>query len=85
MKRLSFDTKAVLLSTERIAAELAAHARLDDERHAENKQTLQEIREDVKSLLDSRSFARGIWRAAAIVGAVAGACISYVVTLMTRG
>lgn len=82
MKRLSSDTKAVLLSTERIAAELLAHTQLDDHRHTENTQTLHEIRADVKSLLDSRSFARGIWRAAAIAGAIAGACITFVITLI---
>lgn len=79
---LTRETKLLLASTERIAAELAAHARLDDERHAENKQTLQEISDDVKSLLESRSFARGIWKAAVVAGGIAGACITYVITLI---
>ena len=80
--RLTKETKILLASTERIAAELTAHARLDDERHAENKQTLAEISEDVKSLLESRSFARGIWKAAVVAGGIAGACITYIITLI---
>ena len=50
-----------------------------DERHAENQrrfdaveQSLSEIRDDLRLLLDSRQFARGLWKMAGIVaGSVA--------------
>ena len=50
-----------------------------DERHAENQRrfdsiegTLRELQEDMRLLLDSRQFSRGLWKMAGIVaGSVA--------------
>jgi hypothetical protein len=58
-----------------VAKELAAHTRLDDARHEENRQTLAVIATDVKSLLDSRSFTRGIWKAASTAGGLVGGVV----------
>ena len=56
-----------------------------EERHTENLRrlnaidaTLQEIRQDVQSLLTSRSYFRGVWKAAGIVGGIVAAAFELV-------
>lgn len=93
MKKPSAETAAILAAIESsrtaaisisgaVAQELAAHTELDDARHEENKQTLASIAEDVKSLLEYRTFTKGIWRAvvgiAITVSTVVGLVIAWV-------
>jgi hypothetical protein len=54
----------------KLADALEAHDRLDTERFDAVTTTLQVIAADVKSLLDTRSFTRGVWRAAVIAATV---------------
>lgn len=92
-KKLNAETHAIIAAIEAsnaaakvladaVAKELVAHTRLDDARHEENKQTLATISADVKSLLESRSYTRGLWKAATIAGAIAGTVISVIVAFV---
>jgi len=56
-----------------------------DERHAENTRrfdtieyTLKEIQSDMRLLLDSRQFARGLWKMAGIVAGSVATVVSLV-------
>jgi hypothetical protein len=56
-----------------------------EERHAENRRrfdiidaNIASLSTDVKSLLDTRSFSRGIWRTVTIVAAIISAAVSVV-------
>ena len=70
------------LIAEAVAKELSVHTLLDDSRHEENKQTLAAISADVKSLLESRTFTKGIWKAvvgtAVAVSTIIGLVIAWV-------
>jgi hypothetical protein len=55
---------------------LAAHDRLDTERFNALALTLEEIRADVKSLLASRSYVRGAWKAVVTTAAVVSTVVS---------
>lgn len=66
-----------------LASALDAHDRLDTERFDRLATTLEamvknqeSIAADVKSLLQSRSFTRGVWRAAATVGAIVSVLVT---------
>ena len=54
----------------KLAEALEAHDRLDTERFDKVTTTLTEISTDVKSLLQTRSFTRGVWRAAFTGGGI---------------
>lgn len=64
-----------------VARELVTHTQHDDERFVALTALVTSIATDVKSLLDSRSFTRGAWKAivmaASAAGAMAGLIISY--------
>jgi len=79
MKRVSSDTRKILTAVEVVSMELSGHTRLDDMRHEENTTKLDKIGKDVESLLATRSFTRGIWRAAVVGGTVAGSVISLII------
>lgn len=70
------SNSAAQVIADAVAKELIAHTRLDDSRHEENKQTLAIISADVKSLLDSRSFTRGVWKAASTAGGMVGGIVA---------
>lgn len=70
------SNSAAKVIADAVAKELAAHTALDDARHLENKQTLAAISADVKSLLESRSFSLGIWRAVVTGGGIIGGAIA---------
>ena len=63
-----------------VYAKLEEHAKSDKEHFDAQDKKLEAIHADVKSLLDSRSFARGAWKAITII---AGATAT-VVTLLAK-
>ena len=54
----------------RVRLALEAHDRLDTERFAALSTTLEAIHVDVKSLLESRTYGRGAWRAIVAISTV---------------
>lgn len=76
------SNKSTRVIVDSVASELAAHTRLDDSRHEENKQTLAIIAADVKSLLESRSYSRGIWKTVTVIATVVSGSISIVIAIM---
>ena len=86
-KKLSTEANAIISAIESsnqaakiiadaVAAELAAHTKEDDARHAENRATLAAISSDVKSLLESRAVSAGVWKAVATSGGIIGGIIA---------
>lgn len=65
-----------------LAAQFEAHATEDTRRFAEVNVKLDDIGSDVKSLLQSRSFSRGFWKAVLLVGGGAGGTVAGVITLV---
>lgn len=85
-KRLSEHTAAVIRAVEAsaqatlavsdaVARELAEHSRRDEERFGRLTTLVESIASDTKSLLASRSFTRGAWRAVAAVSAAISTAI----------
>jgi len=66
------------IAREQISQELVDHSRLDTERFNKVEETLKEIKEDVKSLLASRSFSQGVIKTAMLVGGA----VSFVISLI---
>jgi hypothetical protein len=86
-KKLSADTLAVIEAIETaarnsktvsdaVARELAVHTEHDDERFAALTALVTSVANDVKSLLDSRSFTRGVWKAASVAGGSVGGAVA---------
>lgn len=63
-----------------LAAQFEAHATEDTRRFVEVNGKLDDIGTDVKSLLQSRSFSRGFWKAVLLVGGGAGTIAGLIVT-----
>ena len=72
--RLSPETRAIIHAIEsatgaaqvvatKVSEELATHTRHDDERFEALTVLVTSVANDVKSLLESRSFVRGAWKA----------------------
>lgn len=81
--KLSQDARAVIraienasqatrLTSERVEHELETHTQHDDERFVALTALVTSIATDVKSLLDSRAYGRGFWKAVMLVGGGAG-------------
>jgi hypothetical protein len=86
-KKLSADTLAVIAAIEtasrdsknvsdQVARELTLHTEHDDERFTALTVLVESIANDVKSLLDSRSFTRGVWKAASVAGGSVGGVVA---------
>jgi len=73
-KRYSAENEA-----RRVSTALEAHDRLDTERFDALSKTLEEIHKDVKSLLDSRAYARGAWWGIGSMATVVSAVVGFVV------
>jgi len=65
-----------------ILAALKEHADMDTTRFAAVEKKLDDIGGDVKSLLVSRSYVRGAWKAIVVLGGTAGAVVSLAVALL---
>jgi hypothetical protein len=67
---------------QKLADALDAHDRLDTERFDAVTVALQGIAADVKSLLETRSFTRGVWRAAVIAATVVSTAATLVIEVV---
>ncbi len=86
-KKLSPETVAIIAAIEgasatakvvadAVAGELEKHTRHDDERFAALTTLVESIALDVKSLLGSRSFMRGAWKAITVTALVASTMVT---------
>ncbi len=92
-KKLSSDTSAIIRAIESaalaakhtsdlVSQELVTHTRHDDERFEQLTTLVESIAQDVKSLLASRSYTRGMVKMASIFGGIAGALITAVLAYL---
>jgi hypothetical protein len=92
-RKLSAETTAIISAIESasatakvvadsVAKELVLHTQHDDERFERLTALVESIGGDVKSLLDSRSFQRGAWKAISVVGGIAGTVAGLLVTFV---
>lgn len=91
-RKLSAETVAIIGAIESASAtakvvadavskELVLHTQHDDERFERLTTLVESIGGDVRSLLASRSFQRGAWKAITVVGSVAGGLAAIVVAI----
>jgi hypothetical protein len=65
-----------------LAEALKAHDRLDTERFDAVTKALEKIDKNVESLIASRSFTRGVWRAAVVAGSVVSGTVAVVFEIL---
>ena len=82
IKAIESASKTAQVVADSVAAELVTHTRHDDERFERLTALVEAIGGDVKSLLDSRSFQRGAWKAIGVVGGVAGTIAGLLVAIV---
>lgn len=93
-RKLSPETVAIISAIERasatakitadaVAAELVTHTKHDDERFESLTKLVTSIASDVKSLLESRSFTRGVWRAASVAGGSVGGIVAVLALIIS--
>ena len=91
-KRLSAEATAIIDAIEKasglakstadgVALQLVTHTKSDDEKFAALTKLVESIALDVKSLLDSRSYARGAWWGMASLAGVVAAFVSWIVAV----
>jgi hypothetical protein len=74
--------EAIERITARVSDELRAHQERDEGQFAAVNERLTEIGADVKSLLQSRSYIRGAWKAVAVVSGATATVVSIVIAIL---
>lgn len=78
IKAIENSTMIAKTIADNVAAELRVHTASDDRRFGELAELVSSVANDVKSLLDSRSFFRGAWWAAVGLASTVGAILAWV-------
>ena len=76
----STDTAKVIAAA--VSAELDSHTKHDDERFERLTQLVESVATDTKSLLASRSFVRGAWKAVVVTAATTSGVITLLLTYL---
>lgn len=93
-RRLSPETSAIIAAIENatgaakivadsVSKELTLHTQHDDERFEQLTKLVESIATDVKSLLQSRSFFRGAWKAASVAGGAVGGIVAIIALVVS--
>jgi hypothetical protein len=65
-----------------VSHQLAEHTKFDDDRFRQLTVLVTGVAADVKSLLETRSFTRGVVKTAAVVSALVSAVVGFIFTLL---
>lgn len=76
IKAIENSTKIAQIIAGEVAAELKSHTASDDKRFADLATMVESVAEDVRSLLNSRTFFRGAWWAIVGMSALAGSMMA---------
>lgn len=92
--KLSLETTAIITAIEHaseagrliaasVSTELVTHTKHDDERFQALTELVTSVANDVKSLLESRSFTRGVWKAASVAGGSVGGLVAVIAFIVS--